>query len=136
MSKEAYHQKSLVIMTFKKIYNVLQFKILSKKYVIFSIYRLPKQNINYFLNSLSEGLDFYSRHDEDVCILGDFNAAPSNPRWTLFLENQNLISMIKNPTCFKSSNGSAILLIWFLQTIAISIKKVNLLKQGLVITTI
>ena len=78
---------------------------------MFSIYRPPKQNINYLLKILSEGFDFYSKHYENICILGDFNAAPSNPHLTLFLENQNLKSMIKNPTCFKSSNGSAVNLI-------------------------
>ena len=55
----------------------------NKKYVIFSIYRPPKQSINYFLNSLSERLDFYSKQFENNCILGDFNAKPSNPRLTL-----------------------------------------------------
>ena len=83
----------------------------NNKYVIFSIYRPPKQNINYFLNSLSKGLDFYSKHYENICILGEFNATPSNPYLTLFLENQNIKSMIKNPMSFKSSNGSAIDLI-------------------------
>ena len=70
--------------------------IANKKYVIFSIYGPPKQNINYFLNSLSEGLDFYSKYYENICIFGDFTATPSTPRLTLFLENQNLKSMIKN----------------------------------------
>ena len=65
-------------------------ELANKKYVIFIIYRPPKQNINYFLNSVSEGLDFYSKHHENNCILGDFNATPSKPRLTLFLENQNL----------------------------------------------
>ena len=64
----------------------MELNIANKKYVIFSIYRPPKQNINHLLNSLSEGLDFYSKH-ENICILGDFNATPSNPRLTLFLEN-------------------------------------------------
>ena len=65
-------------------------------------------NKNYSLNSLSGGLDFYLKHYENICILGNFNVTPSNPRLTLFFENQNLKSMIKNPTCSKSSNGSAI----------------------------
>ena len=77
---------------------------------IFSKYRPPKQNINYFLNSLSEWLYFYSKY-QNICILGDFNATPSNPRLVLFLENQNLNSMIENPACFKSSISSAIDLI-------------------------
>ena len=81
----------------------MELNVANKKYVTFSVYRPPKQNIRYFLNSLSKGLDFYSKHYENICIL-DFNATPSNPRLTLLLENQNLKSIIKNPTCFKSSN--------------------------------
>ena len=68
----------------------MELNVANKKHVIFSIYRPPKQNINYFLNSLSEGLHFYSKHYENICILGDFNGIPSNPRLTLFLEIQNL----------------------------------------------
>ena len=67
----------------------MELNVTNKKYVIFSIYRPPKQNINYFLNSLPEGLDFYLKHYENNCILGDFNATPSNLCFTLFLENQN-----------------------------------------------
>ena len=74
----------------------MDLNVTNKKYVIFSIYRPPKQNVNYFLNSVSEGIDFYSKHYENICILGDFSARPSNSRLTLFLENQNLKSMIKN----------------------------------------
>ena len=103
--------------------------VANKKYVIFSIYRLPRQNINYFLNSISEALDFYLKHYENIFILGDFNATLSNPHLTLFLENKNLKSIIENPTCFKSSNGSA-------NDLILSIKKLNFLKKGLVITTI
>ena len=57
--------------------------------VILSIYRPPKQNINYSLNILSEGLHFYSKHYENICILGDFVEIASNPRLTPFLENQS-----------------------------------------------
>ena len=89
----------------------MELNVANKKYVIFFIYRPPKRNIIYFLNSLSEGLDCYSKHYENICILGDFNATPSNLSLTVFLENQNIKSMIKNPTCFKSSIGSSIDLI-------------------------
>ena len=41
----------------------MELNVANKKYVIFPKYRPPKQNINYFLNSLSEGLDFYSKHE-------------------------------------------------------------------------
>ena len=77
----------------------------------------------------------YAKHYENICILGDFNATPLNPRLAPVLGNQSLKSMIKNPTCFKSSNGLAVDLIltnnrYFYH------KKVSILKQGLVITTI
>ena len=62
-------------------------------------------------DSISEGLDFYLKYYENIWILGGFNATSSNPCLTLFLENQKLKSIIKNPTCFKSSNGSAVDLI-------------------------
>ena len=60
----------------------MELNVANKKYVLFSIYRPSKQNINYFLNSLAEGLDFYLKHYENTFILGDFNAAPSNPGLT------------------------------------------------------
>ena len=53
-------------------------------------------NINYFFSSLSEGLDFYLKHENiNMKILGDFNATLLNPCLTLFLENQNLKSLSK-----------------------------------------
>ena len=56
----------------------------SMKCVIIPIYRLPKQNMCYFLDVLSEKLDFYSEHYANIYILGDFSSTPSNPRLTLF----------------------------------------------------
>ena len=84
-------------------------------------------------DSISEGPDFYLKYYENIWILGGFNATPSNPCLILYLENQKLKSIIKNSTCFKSSNGSAADLIL---TNRSYLKKVSLLKQGLLITTI
>ena len=67
----------------------MELNLAIKKYVIFLIYRPPKENINYYLNNLSEGLDFYSKQ-ENICMLVCFNVTRSNPRLTLFLENQNI----------------------------------------------
>ena len=57
-------------------YIAIELNVASKKYVIFPIYIPPKQNINCFLDRLSEGFDFYSKYYENVCILGDFNSTP------------------------------------------------------------
>ena len=42
----------------------MELNIANKKYLIFSIYRPPKENINSCLDSLSEGLGFYSKHEK------------------------------------------------------------------------
>ena len=51
----------------------------NKKYIIFLIYRPPNQSINHGLDRLSEGLGFFLKHYENICILGHFNATLSNP---------------------------------------------------------
>ena len=102
----------------------------NKKYIIFLIYRPPNQSINHGLDRLSEGLGFFLKHYKNICILGNFNATLSNPYLKIVLENQNVKNLIKNPTCFKSSNGSA------RDLILTNSSYLNLLKQELVITTI
>ena len=47
----------------------MELNVANKKYVIFSMYRPPKQNMSYFLDCLSERLDFYSKHCEIFAFL-------------------------------------------------------------------
>ena len=75
--------------------------ISTKKYALLSIYRPPNQSINFFLDKLSEALDIYSKHYENICILGDFNATPENNDMIISMCNQCLSNLIKGPTCFK-----------------------------------
>ena len=56
----------------------IELNISSKKYALFSTYRPPNQNINFFLDKLSEALDIYLKHYKNICIYGDFNATPEN----------------------------------------------------------
>ena len=46
-------------------------------------------------------MDFYSQDYQNKVILGDFNLEPYNPSIALFINNQNLINLVKNNTCFK-----------------------------------
>lgn len=110
----------------------MELSVANNEYVIFSINRSSKQNINYFLDRLLEGPYFYLEQNKNIRIIGNFNATHSNPHLILFLENQNLNHLIKNLTCMKSSNESAIDLI--LTYITIFIKKVNILKLELIAT--
>ena len=56
----------------------IELNISTKKYALLSIYRPPNQNINFFLDKLSEALGIYSKHYENICIFGDFNVTQEN----------------------------------------------------------
>ena len=68
-------------------------------------------NNKYFLNTLSDLLDFYSRHYDNKVIVGDFNLKSTDPLMMNFLNEHGLINLIKNNTCF-IDEGSCINLIW------------------------
>ena len=65
----------------------IEFNISTKKYALLSIYRPLNQNINFFLDKLSEALDIYSKHYENICIFGDFNATLENNVMMNFMSN-------------------------------------------------
>ena len=66
----------------------IELNISTKKYALLSIYRPPNQNINFFLDKLSEALDIYSKHYENICIFGDFNATSGNNNMNNVLSQQ------------------------------------------------
>ena len=93
------------------------------------MHRPPNQKINYFLDKLSEALDIYSKHYENICIFGDFNAAAENNDMINFMSNQCLPNLIKGPACFNSANGSMIDL--FLTTSKYLFQKTNSFEIGI-----
>ena len=81
--------------------------------------------MSYFLTTLSDAVDFYSRNYDNIIILGDFNAEPQTPILGSFLELHSLYNHMKQKTCWKSASGSCIDLI-------ISNKKHSLQHTGAV----
>ena len=79
------------------------------KWLFVCIYK-PLQNNQYFVNILSELLDFYSNEYENKVAIGDFNLELSSPSMLSFMDSQNFVSLIKNKTRFKGT-GSCIDLI-------------------------
>ena len=73
----------------------IELNISTKKCALLSIYQPPNQNINFFLNKLSEALDIYSKYYENIFIFGDFNASPENSDMIDFVSNQCLSNPIK-----------------------------------------
>ena len=70
---------------------------------ILSIYKPPSQNSHYFLNSISDMLDYYLNHYEYKVIFEDFDMNPVKPEMNTFLNTENLTNLIKENTCFKGT---------------------------------
>ena len=84
---------------------VFEINLRKEKWLFVGIYKPPSLNSQYFLDTLSGLLDFYSDHYDDKIILGD-----SDPLMMTFSDEHDLINLIKNKTCFKGK-GSCIDLI-------------------------
>ena len=90
---------------------VIELNLRKQKWLVFSIYRNPAQDLQYFLNNLSLAMDFYASKYENTIILGDFDNTPSSADISSFMADFSLYSLINKPTCFKSRDGRCIDLI-------------------------
>ena len=104
----------------------IELNLKKAKWLLLSIYRNPKQDLNYFLNYLAEVILFYSRYDS-ILINGDFNVEPDNHELSRFLACNHLHNHVKEKTCWKSANGTCIDLI-------VSNKKYSLMNTGTIET--
>ena len=86
----------------------IELNLRKTKWLLLPIYRPPCQNEYVFHDHIEKMIDFYSRSIDNMLIFGDFNMETTHPVMTDFLENHNLYSMIKTPTCFKSVRGRCI----------------------------
>ena len=100
-----------------------------QKWLCICIYRPPLQNLNYFLEHLSNVISYYMIDYENVVIMGDFNATSFDLENASFLSNYDLSSLIKSPTCYKSMKGSCIDLI--LTNKKNSFQKFNTFETGI-----
>ena len=89
---------------------VFEINLGKEKWFFLSIYKLPSQNCQYFLDSLHNIIDFYSGVYDNHILLGDFNMDPSYMKLLAFMEHYIYYNLIKKTTCFKG-NGSCIDLI-------------------------
>ena len=54
------------------------------KWAFLFVYRPPSQNLQYFLTTLADVLDYIYTKYEKVVIMGDFNCTVLNPNWWKF----------------------------------------------------
>ena len=89
----------------------VELRLKSHKWLIIFIYRPPNtQKLDYFLENISQILDFYNNIERCI-LIGDFNAEPSDPTLAAFIKSNNLYCHSKAKTCFKTAEGTCIDLI-------------------------
>ena len=86
----------------------IQINLSKEKWLVASICNAPSQENKYFLQHLTNLLQFYSTRDEKVIILGDFNMKAENKVIKDFLLEHTFYNMMKQNTCFKGDGGSCI----------------------------
>lgn len=65
---------------------------------------------------MSEGLEIFSKHYENIFIFDDFDATSENSDVINFINDHCLTNLVKNPICFKSTNSTKIDRFLFEQT--------------------
>ena len=74
------------------------------KWLLYTTYRAPSQNHNYFFDNIDKCFDVYSTY-ERVALASDFHAHVSVKSFDTFLYQYELTSINKNPTCYKNPNN-------------------------------
>ena len=107
---------------------IFELNLRKEKRLVVSVYKPPAQEATYFLNWLSQIIDFCSSTYEKQVIIGDFSLTPDNRGMREFVDLHNLINLIKTTTCFKGT-GSCIDLL--LKKQKCSFKNRNAFETGL-----
>ena len=76
-----------------------------KKWLISCSYNRHKNNFSKHIGILSKNIDLHSSQYESNIIIGDFIVGVSDPHMNDFCDAYNLISLIKEPTCYKNSSN-------------------------------
>ena len=83
----------------------LEMRIRQSKWLVVVGYNPHKENIAKFLNGISEELDKSLPKYENMLMLGDWNSTVTEESMKDFCEMYNLENLIKEPTCFKSTEN-------------------------------
>ena len=83
----------------------LEVRIRQNKWLILVGYNPQKENIGDFLDKVSLELDKLLSKYENLLMLGDWNSAVSEEDMKNFCNMYDLENLIKEPTCFKSTEN-------------------------------
>ena len=80
----------------------LEINLRKTKWLIMAGYNPKKEDITYFLDYVSQGIDKYICNYDNILLVGDFNSEICEKDMNEFCDSYNLKSLINEPTCFKS----------------------------------
>ena len=83
----------------------------NQKWLLLGLYKPPNQKTSNFIQNLSLILELFKKNYDNVTLIEDFNLSSDDVPFESFLQACNLTSLIKEATCFQSSNPSCIDLI-------------------------
>ena len=83
----------------------LELRIRQCKWLVVIGYNPHKEKIGNFLNQLSTEIDRHLPNYDNLLMLGDWNSAVTEKEMLDFCEMYNLDNLIKEPTCFKSTEN-------------------------------
>ncbi len=90
---------------------IIEIDLKKQKWLLITKYRPPSQAQQYFFDEIGKLLDHYCPHYENLILIGDFNCEVDGDVISNFVDNYNLNSLGRSPTCFKSDNPRCIDLI-------------------------
>ena len=93
-----------------------------------SIYRPSSQNYEFFLNSLKNIIDYFTKLSDNYIIIGDFSLEPSNTTLKHFLDSNELYNLMKGCSSFK---GKCFLIELILTNRKFSFKNTQSFETGL-----
>ena len=84
---------------------LFEMRIRQSKWLVVVGYNPHKEGITKFLNGISEEIDKLMPKYENLLMLGDWNSSVNEESMANFCEMYNLENLIKEPTCFKSTEN-------------------------------
>ena len=86
----------------------IELNLRKEKWLLIPAYRPPCQNQQYFVDNIEIMIDFHTKSSGKLLILGDMNMEIHETVLKTRIQERELYSLIKSPTCFKSTRGRCI----------------------------
>ena len=87
---------------------VFDLKLFEPNWLVIGTYKPPSLSDIAFKSEISNILTFYRSTHDNILLMGDFNMVPNNPKLSELIADHELLTLISEPTCFKSINPTCI----------------------------